>query len=82
MLPRNNKRVTFIDSPVDTPSNVRTRSSEYSGITFADVRREELNDQVRSSDVLRSKEAELTKCMTLHTALQVKEAELDRHYHV
>jgi hypothetical protein len=50
---------------VDTPSNGRTRSSEYTGIAFADVRREELNDcQARSSAVLRSKQ----------TALQVKEA--------
>jgi hypothetical protein len=29
---------------VDTPSNGGTCSSEYTGITFADVRREELNN--------------------------------------
>ena len=36
-LPRTNKRVTFDDSPVDTPSKIRTRSFEYTGIHFADA---------------------------------------------
>jgi hypothetical protein len=34
---RPNKRVTFDDSPVDTPSKIRTRSFEYTGTTFADA---------------------------------------------
>ena len=36
-IPRSNKRVTFDDSPVDTPSKVRTRAHEYDGIHFADA---------------------------------------------
>ena len=35
-ISRSNKRVTFDDSPVDTPSKLRTRSHEYNGLTFAD----------------------------------------------
>lgn len=41
-LPLNNKRVTFDDSSVDRPSNAGARSFDYTGITFADVRREEV----------------------------------------
>ena len=36
-LPRINKHVTFDDSPVDTPSKIRSRCHEYSGVHFADA---------------------------------------------
>jgi hypothetical protein len=36
-LPRTDKRVTFDESPVDTPSKIRSRCHEYSGIHFADA---------------------------------------------
>lgn len=36
-LPRTSKRVTFDDSPLDTPSKIRSRSFEYTGTTFADA---------------------------------------------
>jgi hypothetical protein len=36
-LPRINKHVTFGDSPVDTPSKIRSRCHEYSGVHFADA---------------------------------------------
>jgi hypothetical protein len=52
-LPLNNKHVTFDDSSVDTPSNTGTRSFDYTGITFADARREEVEGcQSRSGDAL------------------------------
>jgi hypothetical protein len=35
-LPRINKHVTFDESPVDTPSKIRSRCHEYSGVHFAD----------------------------------------------
>jgi hypothetical protein len=36
-FPRTNKHVTFDDSPLDTPSKIRSRSFEYTGTTFADA---------------------------------------------
>ena len=52
-LPLNNKHVTFDNSSVDTLSNTGTRSFDYTGITFADARREEVEGcQSRSGDAL------------------------------
>ena len=36
-LPRINKHVTFDDSPVNTPSKIRSRCHEYTGVHFADA---------------------------------------------
>ncbi len=49
-ISRSNKKVTFDDSPVDTPSKLRTRSHEYNGVTFADYASPTSEDETNLSN--------------------------------